>query len=101
MEDGRNILETGWKTGSPHNLHLLASGANIPRTIFFANGCRSCATLMPGTSASPTCPAFLRLIAPALERHIAESAIVGYSGEVKISFYRSGAKAGIWTKAGW
>jgi hypothetical protein len=37
-------------------------------------------------------PAFLRLITPALERHIAESTIVGYSGEVRISFYRSGLR---------
>jgi hypothetical protein len=40
----------------------------------------------------PNLPAFLQLIAPALERHIAESSIVGYSGEVKISFYRSGLR---------
>jgi len=40
----------------------------------------------------PDLPAFLRLIAPALERHIAESAIVGYSGEVRISFYHSGLR---------
>ena len=40
----------------------------------------------------PDLPAFLRLIAPALERHIAESAIVGYSGEAMISFYRSGLR---------
>jgi hypothetical protein len=40
----------------------------------------------------PDLPAFLRVITPALERHIASSAIVGYSGEVKISFYRSGLR---------
>lgn len=40
----------------------------------------------------PDLPAFLRVIAPALERHITESAIVGYSGEVKISFYHSGLR---------
>jgi hypothetical protein len=40
----------------------------------------------------PDLPKFLRHIAPALERRIAESAIVGYSGEVKISFYRSGLR---------
>jgi hypothetical protein len=40
----------------------------------------------------PDLPKFIRHIAPALERHIAESAIVGYSGEVKISFYRSGLR---------
>jgi hypothetical protein len=33
---------------------------------------------------------FIRLIAPALERRIAGSPIVGYSGEVTIGFYRSG-----------
>ena len=40
----------------------------------------------------PDLPKFIRHIAPALERHITESAIVGYSGEVKISFYRSGLR---------
>ncbi len=40
----------------------------------------------------PDLPAFLRLIAPALERHIAGSVIIGYSGEVKVSFYRSGLR---------
>jgi hypothetical protein len=40
----------------------------------------------------PNLAAFLSQIAPALEHHIAESAIVGYSGEVKISFYRSGLR---------
>ena len=35
---------------------------------------------------------FLHHIAPALERHIADSPIVGYSGEVKICFYRSGLR---------
>ncbi len=40
----------------------------------------------------PDLPAFLRRIAPALEKHIAESIIVGYSGEVKISFYRTGLR---------
>ncbi len=40
----------------------------------------------------PDLPAFLRRIAPALERHIAESTIVGYTGETKISFYRSGLR---------
>jgi hypothetical protein len=38
----------------------------------------------------PDLPAFLHTITPALERHVAESAIVGYSGEMHISFYRSG-----------
>jgi hypothetical protein len=40
----------------------------------------------------PDLPVFLRLITPALERHIAESVIVGYTGEKKISFYRSGLR---------
>jgi hypothetical protein len=40
----------------------------------------------------PNLPAFLCVIAPALEMHIAGSAIVSYSGEVKISFYRSGLR---------
>jgi hypothetical protein len=40
----------------------------------------------------PDLPKFIRHIAPALERHIAESVIIGYSGSVQISFYRSGLK---------
>jgi hypothetical protein len=37
-------------------------------------------------------PAFLRHIAPALERRLAESAASGHTGELKISFYG----AGVW-----
>jgi len=40
----------------------------------------------------PDLPAFLKVIAPALERHVASSAIVGYTGEMKLSFYRSGLR---------
>jgi hypothetical protein len=40
----------------------------------------------------PDLPGFLRVIAPALERHIVESAIVGYSGEAKVSFYNTGVR---------
>jgi hypothetical protein len=38
----------------------------------------------------PDLQAFLKVIAPALEHHIAGSPIVGFSGETFISFYRSG-----------
>jgi hypothetical protein len=38
---------------------------------------------------------FLRHITPMLERRIAESEIVGYSGEIKVSFYRSGLRLGL------
>lgn len=40
----------------------------------------------------PDLPGFVRHIVPALERRIADSAIVGYSGEIKVSFYRSGLR---------
>lgn len=40
----------------------------------------------------PDLPAFLRRIAPVLERRLAESIAVGHSGELKISFYRSGLR---------
>jgi GNAT superfamily N-acetyltransferase len=33
---------------------------------------------------------FLRHIAPALERRLAASAVAGYTGEIKVGFYRSG-----------
>jgi hypothetical protein len=35
-------------------------------------------------------PGFLRLIAPILEQRLAESPLVGHTGELKITFYRSG-----------
>ncbi|MFH2103955.1 MAG: GNAT family N-acetyltransferase [Chloroflexota bacterium] len=35
-------------------------------------------------------PSFLSHVAPVLERRLAESLAVGYSGELKLSFYRSG-----------
>ena len=37
-------------------------------------------------------PAFLRHIAPALERRLAESAAAGHTGELKISFYGAGVR---------
>lgn len=40
----------------------------------------------------PDLPKFILHIAPALERHIAESPIVGYTGQVQVSFYRTGLK---------
>jgi hypothetical protein len=40
----------------------------------------------------PDLPKFIRAIAPALERHVAGSVIVGYTGETRISFYRSGLR---------
>jgi len=40
----------------------------------------------------PDLPAFLRLVTPALERRLAESAFVGHTGELKLSFYGSGVR---------
>jgi hypothetical protein len=40
----------------------------------------------------PDLPAFVRHIAPALERQLAASPLVGHSGEVRISFYRDGLR---------
>ena len=40
----------------------------------------------------PDLPAFLRRIAPVLEQRLADSAMVGHTGELKISFYRSGVR---------
>lgn len=40
----------------------------------------------------PDLPGFLRHIAPALEKRLAESIAVGYSGQLKISFYTSGLR---------
>lgn len=40
----------------------------------------------------PDLPDFIRLVAPALERRLAASAWVGWSGELLISFYRDGLK---------
>jgi predicted N-acetyltransferase YhbS len=40
----------------------------------------------------PDLPGFLRLIAPTLEQRLTKSAFAGHSGELKITFYRSGLK---------
>jgi hypothetical protein len=40
----------------------------------------------------PDLPAFLRRIAPALEAHLAASAAVGHTGELKLNFYRRGLR---------
>jgi hypothetical protein len=40
----------------------------------------------------PDLPAFLRHIAPALEARLERSIAVGYSGEIKISFYKTGLR---------
>ena len=40
----------------------------------------------------PDLPGFIRLVAPALERRLAASAWVGWSGELFLSFYRDGLK---------
>jgi hypothetical protein len=40
----------------------------------------------------PDLPAFLRRIAPALEKRLANSSCPGYTGELKISFYRGGVR---------
>jgi hypothetical protein len=40
----------------------------------------------------PDVPGFLHLITPILEKRLAESAIAGYTGEVKITFYRDGVR---------
>jgi hypothetical protein len=40
----------------------------------------------------PDLPKFLHHITPVLEQRIAESVLVGYSGEVEISFYHSGLR---------
>jgi hypothetical protein len=40
----------------------------------------------------PDLPAFVRCISPVLERRLANSSVVGHSGELKISFYRTGLR---------
>lgn len=40
----------------------------------------------------PDMPDFVRHVAPALERRLAESIVTGHTGELKISFYRSGLR---------
>lgn len=42
----------------------------------------------------PDLPAFMRVIAPALEKRLAASSLAGYTGELKISFYRDGLLLG-------
>ena len=40
----------------------------------------------------PDLPAFLRTIAPVLEKRLAESTFAGHTGELRISFYRGGLR---------
>jgi hypothetical protein len=40
----------------------------------------------------PDVPAFLRLIAPALEERLAQSVLAGYTGDLKIDLYRGGLR---------
>jgi GNAT superfamily N-acetyltransferase len=40
----------------------------------------------------PDLPAFLRLVAPVLERRLAESVAVGHTGDLRLSFYRDGVR---------
>jgi len=40
----------------------------------------------------PDLPGFLRLITPVLEKRLADSPLTGYTGETKITFYRSGVR---------
>ncbi len=40
----------------------------------------------------PNLPAFLKHIAPALEKRLANSAAAGYTGELKLTFYRGGLR---------
>jgi len=40
----------------------------------------------------PDLPDFLRHVAPVLERRLSESVLAGHTGELKISFYRSGLR---------
>jgi hypothetical protein len=40
----------------------------------------------------PDVPGFLELIAPVLERRLSESPLTGYSGTLRLSFYRSGVQ---------
>ncbi|MCC6445146.1 MAG: GNAT family N-acetyltransferase [Armatimonadetes bacterium] len=40
----------------------------------------------------PDLPGFIRLISPVLEERLTRSAAVGYSGEMKLSFYRDGLR---------
>ena len=40
----------------------------------------------------PNLPDFLKLITPVLEQRLVQSPLTGYSGEVKLTFYRNGAR---------
>jgi GNAT superfamily N-acetyltransferase len=40
----------------------------------------------------PDVAAFLELVGPALERRVADSALAGHTGELKLSFYRTGVR---------
>jgi RimJ/RimL family protein N-acetyltransferase len=79
--DGRECAAFAFMLGTEHPVYA-AFGDRLPRTV----------SAYAWYLRVPDLPRFLRQIAPALERRLAESPLAGHDGELKISFYRDGLR---------
>ena len=80
-EKATEFVRIGFYLGAEHPAYLIAAGA-LPEVIrpyaFYVR--------------VPDLPAFLRHIGPVLEQRLAGSPLAGHTGELKLSFYRSGLR---------
>lgn len=81
-DDTPPLRELSFSLGTTHPVHdLLGEALDYPREPPYAWYIRV-----------KDLPAFLMHIAPALERRLANSPVAGYSGEIKLDFYRGGLR---------
>lgn len=78
---GKRLLSFGFWFGSDHPAYHAAPGRLVRHRDPYAFYIRI-----------PDLPAFLRRIAPVLEQRMITSPCTGYTGELKISFYRDGVR---------
>ena len=79
--DGQNRTSFGFLLGAEHPVYSVL-GDSLP----------SVRTPYAWFLRVPDLPGFLRLIAPALEKRLADSLAAGYSGDLKIGFYGDGVR---------
>jgi predicted N-acetyltransferase YhbS len=79
--DTAALSEIGLYLGSNHPIYEVLGGLAIATGVPYAWYVRV-----------PDLPAFLQRIAPVLERRLANSEMAGYTGELKIDFYRGGLR---------
>lgn len=81
LQREKKLMSFGFWFGSEHPAYQVIPGRLVRHSNPYAYYVRV-----------PDLPAFLRHIAPVLEKRLRESPCVGYSGELKISFYRGGVR---------